>query len=119
MNLKTILEKIYPLHRTLASDGLDEALRIVGEHMPPESNFTVENYAPGTPVWTWQVPERYIVHEAYLEMEDGQRIVDFAENSLSIVSYSLPIDKVLSWDELEPHLYFNEKLPHTIPWVFK
>ena len=27
--------------------------------------------------------------------------------------------KTLSFEELQPHLYFNEKRPHTIPWVFK
>ncbi|MFN8427752.1 MAG: DUF2172 domain-containing protein [Anaerolineales bacterium] len=52
-------------------------------------------------------------------MEDGERIVDFKNNPLHIVSYSLPVDKVLSFEELQPHLYFNEKRPHTIPWVFK
>jgi len=68
---------------------------------------------------TWQVPERYVVHEAYLEVEGGERVVDFKNNPLHIVSYSLPVDKTLSFEELQPHLYFNEKRPHTIPWVFK
>ena len=65
------------------------------------------------------MPERYVVHEAYLETEDGERIVDFKDNPLHIVSYSLPVDKVLSFEELQPHLYFNEKRPHSVPWVFK
>ncbi len=119
MNLKPILEQIFPLHRTLASDGTDEALRIVGEHMPPEAGYTLETYKPGEPVWTWQVPERYVVHEAYLEYESGENILDFHENLLHIVSYSLPVDRILTWEELEPHLFFNKDRPHTIPWVFK
>jgi len=119
MHLLPLLEKLYPLNRTLASDGTDEALRIVGEHMPASSNYTIETYVPGTPVWTWTVPERYVVHEAYLEAEDGIRVLDFADNPLHIVSYSLPIDKLLSWDELEPHLYTNEKRPWATPWIFK
>jgi aminopeptidase-like protein len=119
MKLKPLVEQLYPLHRTLASDGMDAALRIVGEHMPTAANYTIETYTPGTPVWTWTVPERYVVHEAYLETEDGQRIVDFADNPLHLVSYSLPVDALLTWDELEPHLYFNEKRPWAIPWVFK
>ncbi len=54
------------------------------------------------------------------KIEGGERVVDFANNPLHIVSYSLPVDKTLeSFEELQPHLYFNEKLPHTIPWVFK
>ena len=117
--LKSILSQIFPLHRTLASEGTDEALKIVGEHMPAAASYTVETYPPEKPVWTWKVPERYHVHEAYLETVDGKRFVDFADNPLHIVSYSLPVDKTLSWDELQPHLFYNEKLPHTIPWQFK
>ena len=111
MHLKPLLEKLYPLHRTLASDGTDEALKIVGEHMPAGSNYKIETYIPGTSVWTWSVPERFVVYEAYLETESGERVVDFAENLLHIVSYSLPIDAILTWEELEPHLYYNEKRP--------
>lgn len=119
MKLKSILEQLFPLHRTLASEGTDEALRIVGEHLPAAADYRLETYTPGTPVWTWQVPERYVVHEAFLDYENGENILDFHENPLHIVSYSLPIDRVLTWDELAPHLYFNAKRPHTIPWVFK
>src|SRR5512134_400994 len=118
-SLKSILAEFFPLHRTLASDDHEKALEIVGSYMPASSNYIIDTYAPLTPVWTWKVPERYVVHDAYLESEDGQRIVDFRDNPLHIVSYSLPVDKVLSFEELRPHLYFNEKRSHTIPWVFK
>ncbi len=119
MNLKNILAQLFPLHRTLASDGTDEALRIVGEHMPATAQYAIETYVPGTQVWTWKVPERYLVHEAYLETEDGQRILDFSNNPLHLVSYSPPTDELLTWDQLDAHLHYNEKLPHSIPWVFK
>ena len=119
MQLKSILAEIYPLHRTLASDGTDEALAIIGNYMPVESGYTIETYPPGKSVWTWRVPERYVVHEAYLEIEGGKRVLDFSENPLHLVSYSLPIDRILTWDELEPHLYFSEKRPEAIPWEFK
>lgn len=118
-SLKAILTEIYPLHRTLASDGTDRALEIVGAHMPEDASYLTETYAPGTAAWTWKVPERYVVHEAYLETEDGQRVVDFANNPLHIVSYSVPIDRVLTWEELEPHLHYSAKRPHAIPWEFK
>jgi len=118
-SLKDVLIEIYPLHRTLASDGTDEALKIVGSYMPDEADYTVETYAPGKPVWTWKVPERYVVHQAYLEIEGGKRIVDFNDNPLHIVSYSRSVDKLLTWEELEPHLHYNAKRPHAIPWEFK
>jgi aminopeptidase-like protein len=118
-SLKDVLAEIMPLHRTLASDGTDAALEIIGSYLPENANYEIETYEPLKPVWTWYVPERYVVHEAYLETEDGQRIVDFKDNPLHIVSYSLPTDKILSWSELEPHLYFSEKYLDAIPWQFK
>lgn len=118
-SLKSLLERFYPLHRTLVSDDMDLTLRLLGEAMPPGSNYTIETYPPGTPIWTWRVPERYIVHEAYLESEDGERLLDFKDNPLHIVSYSLPVDRVLTWEELQPHLYYSEKRPHAVPWIFK
>ncbi len=119
MQLKPLLKKLYPLHRTLASDEMDEALRVVGETMPAAAAYAVETYRPGDPVWTWRVPERYVVHEAYLETEDGRRVVDFADNPLHLVSYSLPVDAWITWEELEPHLYYNEERPWATPWIFK
>jgi aminopeptidase-like protein len=116
---KAVLEEIYPLHRTLVSDGLDRALEIIAEYLPEQADYQVENYLPGQKAWTWRIPERYVVHRAYLETEDGQKVVDFADNPLHLLSYSLPMDAVLSWEELEPHLYYNAKRPTAIPWQFK
>ncbi len=117
--LKEILSQIYPLHRTLASEDTDEALAIVNAHMPEGVNMRVETYAPGTPAWTWRVPERYLVHEAYLEYESGENVVDFHDNPLHLVSYSLPVDRLLTWEQLEPHLHSDPQRPAAIPWVFK
>jgi aminopeptidase-like protein/aminoglycoside N3'-acetyltransferase len=117
--LKDVLAEIVPLHRTLASDGMDAALEIIGSYLPENAHYKIETYAPLTPAWTWYVPERYVVEEAFLETDDGQRVVDFRDNPLHLVSYSLPMDAVLPWSELAPHLYVNEKRPHTIPWKFK
>ena len=91
--LKSVLAEFLNLNRTLVSDDMDKTLTIIGSYMPDSANYTTENYAPLTQVWTWKVPERYVVHEAYLETEDGKRVVDFKDNPLHIISYSLPIDK--------------------------
>lgn len=114
MNLKNILAEIYPLHRTLSSEGTDKALSIIGKHVPVQ----IEEYPALSKAWTWTIPERYIVHEAYIEL-DGECIVDFKDNSLHLVSYSQPIDKVIGWDELEPHLHYSVSRPDAIPWMYK
>lgn len=117
--LKSILAEFLNLNRTLASDDMDKTLAIIGKYMPEEANYRIENYAPLTQVWTWKVPERYVVHEAYLEIETGERVADFKDSPLHIISYSPPVDEVLTWDELAPHLRFSEKRPNAVPWEFK
>ncbi len=117
--IKSVLEEIYPLHRTLVSDGMDEALRIISGYLPDKSDYRIENYAPGKQVWTWKIPERYIVKRAYLETEAGEVVVDFRDNPLHLLSYSLPTDQVVTWEELQSHLYYSEKRPLAIPWEFK
>ncbi len=116
---KDVLIEIFPLHRTLVSDDMDRTLAIIGSYLPDQAGYALENYAPGKSVWTWKVPERYVVHEAYLELEDGTRLVDFSDNPLHLVSYSLPVDAWLSWNELAPHLFTAPKRPWAVPWMFK
>jgi aminopeptidase-like protein len=116
---KKILERLFPLHRTLVSDGTDAALEIIGEYMPECSSYSIETFPPLEDAWTWKVPERYVVREAYLETEDGRRIADFSVHPLHRVSYSVPVDAWLSWDELVPHLFYSEKKPHAIPLMFR
>jgi aminopeptidase-like protein len=119
VRLKTLVEELYPLHRTLASEGTDDALEIVAAAMPSGSGFEIEAYTPGDPVWTWKVPERYRVDEAWVQTADGQRVIDFADSPLHLVSYSEPIDAELSWTELEPHLHVADHRPSAIPWEFR
>lgn len=118
-SLKEVLGEILPLHRTLASDGMDQALEIIGSYLPASANYKIESFAPGSEAWTWRIPERYVVRAAYLESEDGQRILDFNHNPLHLVSYSPPFEGTLTWDELAPHLYTSEAQPDAIPWKFK
>src|SRR3990172_9526412 len=102
-SLKSILAEFFPLHRTLASDDQDKTLEIIGSYMPDSSNYTIETYKPLVQAWTWKVPERFVVHEAFLEIEGGERVVDFESNPLHIVSYSLPVAKTLTFEELQTH----------------
>ncbi|HEX3693121.1 MAG TPA: DUF4910 domain-containing protein [Solirubrobacteraceae bacterium] len=117
--LLDLVRELYPLHRTLVSDGTDEALQRVRAHLGAGIDYRVERFAPGASAWTWSVPRRWVVHEAYLEIEGAERIVDFAANPLHVVSYSEAVDATLSWEQLAPHLHFSGVRPHAIPWEFR
>lgn len=118
-SLKGLLEELFPLDRALVSDGTDAALARLGATLPASAGWTIETFAPGEQAWTWRIPERYVAHEAYLETEDGQRVVDYAESPLHLVSYSEPVDLLLTFDELAGHLHTAPHRPWAVPWEFK
>jgi aminopeptidase-like protein len=112
-----LLKRLWPLHRTINSDDLQLAIEMCADYIG-DPEFVFHSYKPGSDVLTWRVPERYHVREAWLEI-DGIRIADFAENSLHLLSYSLPqkIDGKLG--DIRDHLWSNPKRPNAIPWEFK
>ena len=114
------IEKVYPLHRTLVSDDTDKTLDIIGEHLPDslKKGYSIAKIPSGKKCWTWTAPKKYVVNEAYVEDESGNKILNFNDNYLHLVSYSQPINIVLSYNELLPHLFYNKKRPGAIPWKF-
>jgi aminopeptidase-like protein len=122
MNFSQIdfLKRLYPLHRTLVSDDLDKSLKLVGEALPNEfrDSYRILEVPSGTDCWTWKIPPKYTVKEAWLEDEAGNRIADFSRSKLHIASYSRSVDSTLTYEELLPHLHYNRASPDGIPWRF-
>jgi aminopeptidase-like protein/aminoglycoside N3'-acetyltransferase len=114
-SMEELIAALWRLPRDIVSDGYDTALRALSEQVP----MTVHEYATGTECWTWLVPEKWTCHEAWLETSDGHRLFSYADNPLHVVSYSLPIDREVSREELFDHLHVHPELPDAVPFVFK
>jgi aminopeptidase-like protein/aminoglycoside N3'-acetyltransferase len=114
-SLEELIEQLWRLPRDIVSDGYDAALRALSTQIP----MTIHEYPTGTECWTWLVPEKWTCQEAWLETLDGRRLFSYADNPLHVVSYSLPIDKVVSREELFQHLHIHPELPDAIPFIFK
>ena len=111
-----LLCDLYPLHRTINSDDMEKSLQMIGSYIG--GGYKLHRYEPGTPAFTWHVPYRYYVDEAYIEW-NGKKFADFNENNLSLVSYSVPVDKTVSYEELREHVYTSQSQPNELPWIFK
>ncbi len=109
-----IIKDLYYSRRDLISDGYDEALKYISKIIP----LQIHKIASGTKCWTWIVPKKWSVVDAYIEA-NGVKLLDLKNHPLHVVSYSLPIDKVVSHTELMEHIYTNPKRPDSIPFQFK
>ena len=111
--------KIYPINRSITGEGVRKTLRLINEELeksgaPVLSVFEVPS---GTEVFDWTVPKEWSITEGYIEDEEGKKIVDFQENFLHILGYSVPVDEWVDLDELKTHIYVQEDMPDAIPYV--
>ncbi len=109
-----LADRLFPICRSITGQGVRETFAILKEYIPDLKLYEVPT---GTKVMDWTVPKEWHIEEAYIEDEEGRRIIDFKENNLHVLGYSTPIDKWMSLEELEPHIYTLKDQPDLIPYV--
>ena len=115
MKVIKLVNTLWSKRRDIISDGYDESIEHISRLIPLE----IHKIPSGTKCWTWTVPEKWSVKQAFIEDLDGNRILDLDHHPLHVVSYSLSIDKVITREELMKHLHTNPKRPGAIPFEFK
>lgn len=106
--------KLFPICRSITGNGVRQTLRILQEVIP---ELTVHEVPSGTQVFDWTVPREWNIRGGYIENSRGERILDFAENNLHIMGYSIPVDRYVSREELLSYVYVEENQPDAIPYV--
>lgn len=107
-----LVERLYPLCRSITGDGVRATLDIVGEYVSLE----VHEVPTGTPVLDWTVPQEWNIRDAYVADAAGNRVIDFAESSLHVLGYSVPVSATMPLAELRPHLHTLPKHPDWVPY---
>ena len=74
-NLFALIEKLYPINRSITGDGLRESLRIVQKEIP----IVLHEIPSGTKVLDWKVPKEWNIKEAWIKNSKGEKILDFAD----------------------------------------
>jgi aminopeptidase-like protein len=116
LQMHKLMEKLFPIPRSITGEGVRQTLKILKEEHLPE--LEIKSIPSGEKCFDWEVPKEWKIEEAYLEeVETGKRIVDFKWNNLHVVNYSIGVDRVLTFEELKKHLHYREDLPDAIPYV--
>jgi aminopeptidase-like protein len=107
-----LIKKLYPICRSITGDGVRDTLKIISTEAP----IKVKEVPSGTEVFDWVVPKEWNIKNAYIENSQGEKIVDFKNNNLHVVNYSVPVRKTVSLKELKEHLFSLPDHPDWIPY---
>lgn len=107
-----LVERLYPLCRSITGDGVRATLEIVDEYVP----LQVHEVPTGTQVLDWTVPQEWNIRDAYVADAAGHRVVDFAASSLHVLGYSVPVSATMPLAELRGHLHTLPDHPGWVPY---
>jgi aminopeptidase-like protein len=114
-NLKIyqLVEKLFPICRSITGNGVRETLKIIQQYIP----LKIFEVPTGTKVFDWEIPKEWNIKNAFVENEKGKKVIDFKNNNLHVLGYSIPVNKTVGLSELQNHLYSMPEMPEAIPYV--
>ncbi len=106
--------RLFPICRSITGNGFRESLGIIREAVP---GIKVYEVPTGTQVFDWTVPKEWNCKGGGIYRLNGEKVIDFKDTNLHILGYSLPVDQVVSREELLEHVYTLPEQPDWIPYV--
>lgn len=111
--LETYFDRLWPICRSITGNGLRESLSILSEIIP----LAITEVPSGTAVFDWEVPNEWNIRDAYILTPDGKKICDFKVNNLHVLNYSTPVDREMTFEELDAHLHSIPGMPDAVPYL--
>ena len=112
--MKTIIEDLFKLDRQLLGSGYNSSLIYINQLIP----LSVLEFQSGTKIGTWEIPEEWVVHEAWLK-HNGKIILDYKKEPLSLVVGSLPFEGKVDRKTLLTHMHYSDVQPDAFPYEYK
>ncbi len=109
------MKDLFPVCRSLTGDGVDETLNYIKDTVGIK--FKILKFKTGEKVFDWKIPKIWNIKDAYIKTISGKKIVNFKENNLHVLGYSIPINKIVSKKELFEHIFTQPNQPKLIPYV--
>jgi len=107
-----LIERLYPLCRSITGQGVRETLDIIGEDLDLQRH----EVPSGTQVFDWEIPREWTIRDAYIADAAGRRVVDFREHNLHVLNYSAPVSMRMRRDDLAEHVFTMPDRPDWIPY---
>jgi aminopeptidase-like protein len=107
-----LIAELFPFCRSISGDGVRDTLAILSRRIPLE----IRKIPTGTQAFDWVIPKEWNIRDAYIKDGSGRRVVDFRSNNLHVVSYSTPINRRVSLQELKEHAFTLPEHPDWIPY---
>ena len=107
-----LFEKLFPICRSITGNGVRQTLSILQK----VTDFDIKEIPSGTKCYDWEVPEEWNIDDAYVENSKHEKIVDFKENNLHVMSYSIPVNKKINYSQLVQHIHTIPEIPDAIPY---
>ncbi len=111
-DMDVLLARLFPICRSITGNGVRQTFALLGEHAPLE----IHEVPSGTHALDWIVPKEWNVRDAYVKNAAGEKVIDFAQSNLHVMSYSVPVRVRTNLAELKEHLYSLPDDPETIPY---
>ena len=110
--MNALLQRLFPITRSLTGNGNRETLEILKEVIP----LDIIEYPSGGKVYDWTIPDEWNIKDAWIKDSKGNKIIDFNNSNIHVVGYSEPINKKMTFDDLKSNLHYLEDLPDAIPY---
>ena len=118
-DIYNLAQKIFPYCRSITGEGVRRTIADLKAYIEKDSNtvLSVHEIPSGMPVFDWTVPKEWVIRDAYIEDEIGNRVIDMKQHNLHVMGYSTPVDRWVDLDELKQYIYTEQDQPDVIPYV--
>ena len=105
---------LFPLNRSLMGPDIRNSFkRFRAKH----EEFSQLEFYSGDQVFDWIIPKEWIIKDAFIEHESGEKFAKFSENNLHIMGYSAPVDKFLGKEQLLQKIHTHPNDKSAIPYI--
>jgi len=109
-----LIKKLFPINRSLTGKGNRFTLKILKNINP---KFLIKKVSSDTKIYDWRIPLEWEIKNGYILTPNNKKICDFNKNNLSVVGYSISVNKKLNLENLKKKIYTIPDRPNSIPYI--